>query len=55
MNNVTVILPVNTIKNRDFETLFNSCITSIKNQSSTINELIIVHSMEDGLINFLID
>lgn len=55
MNSVTVILPVNTIKNRDFESLFNSCITSIKNQSSTINELIIVHSMEDSLINFLID
>ena len=55
MNNITVILPVHTIKDKDFEVLFKGCIKSIENQTHSVEELIIVHSMEDELINFLID
>jgi GT2 family glycosyltransferase len=55
MENVTAILPINSSKNKGFQELFKGCITSIQNQSSQIGELIIVHSIEDDLINFLID
>jgi glycosyltransferase involved in cell wall biosynthesis len=51
--NVSVILPINSSKNKDFETFFDSCITSIKNQKTEVDELVIVHSDEESLLTVL--
>ena len=50
---ISVILPIESTKHKNFETLFESCITSIKNQSVCPSELIIVHTDEELLKNFL--
>lgn len=50
---VSVVLPVVSTKNKDFSELFKRAITSIKNQSVDINELVVVHSKEDSLVEFL--
>jgi len=51
--NVSVILPINSTKSKDFENLFNSCITSIQNQTTQVGELVIVHSDEESLMSYL--
>lgn len=51
--NVSVILPINSTKSKDFETLFDGCITSIQNQTTQVKELIIVHSDEESLMSYL--
>ena len=51
--NVSVILPVSSSNVRDFDSLFERSIQSIKNQTVKINELIIVHSQDETLKNKL--
>lgn len=50
---VSVILPVSSARHKIFDELFDRAIKSIHNQSLPINELIIVHSQEELLNNFL--
>jgi len=47
--NVSVILPISSSSVRDFDSLFERCIKSIKNQVVEVNELIIVHSQDETL------
>ena len=51
--NVSVILPIKSSKVKDFNEYFNKCITSLKNQQTKINELVIVHTTENTLTDFL--
>ena len=51
--NVSVILPIKSAKVKDFNEYFNKCITSLKNQQTKINELVIVHTTENTLTDFL--
>jgi glycosyltransferase involved in cell wall biosynthesis len=51
--NVSVILPIKSSKVIAFDDYFKKCIDSIKNQRVGINELIIVHTDETQLIEFL--
>jgi len=51
--NVSVILPVNSSKNKNFTEFFESSIKSIKNQSTPVDEVVIVHSDEESLKMFL--
>jgi len=56
MNNtlsVSVILPIKSSKAKDFDDYFEKAITSLKNQIVGIEELVIVHSQEQSLIDFL--
>lgn len=46
---VSVILPINSSKQRDFDILFDRAIKSLQIQLTNINELVIVHTDEDGL------
>jgi len=49
--NVSVILPIKTSQMKDFDEYFDKCILSIKNQQEKINELVIVHTDEKGLVD----
>jgi len=51
--NVSVILPIKSSKTNNFSEYFEKAITSIKNQKTQINELVIVHTDETSLIEFL--
>ncbi len=51
--NVSVILPISSSKAKNFEELFDGCITSIQNQTTKIDELVIVHSDEESLVGYL--
>ena len=46
---VSVILPINSSKQRDFDILLDRSIKSLQIQLTGINELVIVHTDEDGL------
>ena len=46
---VSVILPINSSKQRDFDILLDRAIKSLQIQLTGINELVIVHTDEDGL------
>lgn len=50
---VSVILPINSSKQKDFETYFERAIKSLQIQQVSPKELIIVHSDEDGLKTLL--
>jgi len=52
---LSVILPIKSSKVKDFEEYFEKAITSINAQTVEIEELIIVHSSEESLVNFLND
>jgi len=52
---LSVILPIKSSKVKDFEEYFDKAITSINAQTVEIEELIIVHSSEESLVNFLND
>ena len=39
--NVSVVLPIKTSTSKDFDELFNKAITSIKEQKTQVNELVI--------------
>ena len=51
--NISIILPVNSSKVKDFSDFFGKAIESIKNQLVKVNELVIVHTDEEALIEFL--
>lgn len=54
--NISVVLPVETSKHKNFDLLFASCVTSIKNQDLTSVgdiELVLVHSGEESLVSFI--
>jgi hypothetical protein len=56
MNNklsISVILPLKSSKARDFDVYFEKAITSLKNQQTPIEELVIVHSQEESLVTLL--
>ena len=46
---VSVILPINSSKQRNFDILFERAVKSLQIQLTDINELVIVHTDEDGL------
>lgn len=50
---LSIILPIKSSKSRNFEEYFEKAITSIKSQTVEIEELIIVHTTEESLINHL--
>lgn len=51
--NVSVILPIKSSKTLNFDEYFNKAIQSIKNQKLGINELVIVHTNETSLVEYL--
>lgn len=56
MNNtlsLSVILPIKSSKAKDFDEFFEKAILSLKNQQIGFEELIIVHSQEQSLIDIL--
>ena len=50
---VSVILPIKSSKVKDFDDYFNKAIQSIKDQKVEIEELVIVHTPEESLVNIL--
>ena len=50
---VSVILPIKSSKTLNFDEYFNKAIQSITNQKIGINELVIVHTNETSLVEFL--
>jgi len=50
---LSIILPIKSSKSRDFNEYFEKAITSIKSQTIDIEELVIVHSSEESLIEHL--
>jgi hypothetical protein len=52
-NKISVILPIKSGKNNLFDEYFAKCIQSVKNQASYVEEVVIVHTDETLLTNFL--
>ena len=50
---VSIILPIKTSKAKDFEEYFTKAIDSIKNQQVEVEELLIVHTVEEELKKLL--
>ena len=50
---ISVILPLNTSKVRDFDEMFKKAIESLNSQQVKAKELVIVHSTEDTLVSYL--
>jgi len=50
---VSVILPLKSSGAIDFKDYFSKCIESLKNQKVKINELVIVHTNETSLVEYL--
>jgi len=50
---VSVILPIKSSKTRDFDEYFKKAIESLKTQKTEINELLIVHTNETSLVEYL--
>ena len=50
---VSVILPIKSSIVKDFDDYFTKAIDSIKNQKVDIEDLVIVHTPEESLVNFL--
>lgn len=50
---VSILMPIKSAKNKDFDEYFKKAITSINNQQLGINELIIIHTLEDALVEIL--
>jgi glycosyltransferase involved in cell wall biosynthesis len=50
---VSIVLPIKSSKAKDFDEYFTKAIDSIKNQKVEIEELLIVHTPEESLINLL--
>ena len=50
---LSIILPIKSSKSRDFNEYFEKAITSIKSQSVEVEELIIVHTSEESLVEYL--
>jgi glycosyltransferase involved in cell wall biosynthesis len=50
---LSVILPIKSAKAKDFDELFGKAINSLKEQKVDFEELVIVHTQEETLINLL--
>ena len=50
---LSVILPIKSSKSRNFDEYFDKAIQSILNQSLTLDELVIVHTSEESLVDFI--
>ena len=50
---VSVILPIKSGKTNGFVEYFEKCIESLKNQKVGINELVIVHTNETHIVDYL--
>lgn len=50
---ISVILPIKSAKAKDFSEFFQKAIDSLKNQKLQIEELVIVHTVEETLVEFL--
>ena len=50
---LSIILPIKSSKSRDFNEYFEKAITSIKSQTIEVEELLIVHTTEESLVNHL--
>ena len=53
MATISVILPVSSSLVKNFDELFEKAIESIKKQQSPIDELVLVHTDEESLVNFI--
>ena len=53
MATISVILPVSSSLVKNFDELFEKAIESIKKQQSQIDELVLVHTDEESLVNFI--
>lgn len=53
--NVSVILPVESSKHKNFLELFTNAVISVMNQTVEVNELVVVHSDEEGLKSIIND
>ena len=51
--NVSVILPVASSFCKDFDEYFTKAIDSLKNQQMGVNELVLVHTDEEKLVNYI--
>ena len=52
---LSVILPIKSSKAKNFDEYFKNAIDSIKNQQVELEELLIVHTSEESLIELLND
>lgn len=52
-NKISIVLPIKSGKFKLFDEYFEKSVTSVLNQGSNIDELVIVHSDEELLVNFL--
>lgn len=50
---ISIILPIKSAKAKDFDEYFEKAITSIKNQKTKVEELVIVHTSEEQLVQLL--
>lgn len=50
---VSVILPIKSSKAKNFDEYFEKAISSLKNQEVGVEEIILVHTREDSLVQFL--
>ena len=50
---LSVILPIKSSKAKDFDDYFAKAITSLKNQQIPFEELVIVHTSEESLVDIL--
>ena len=50
---LSVILPIKSSKAKDFDDYFTKAITSLKNQQIPFEELVIVHTSEESLVDIL--
>ena len=55
MKDISVVLPVESSKHKNFLELFTNAIVSIKNQSVQPKELVLVHTNEESLVTILND
>ena len=51
--NVSVIIPINSSKQKDFDLFYERAIKSLQIQDTKPSEVIVVHSDEDGLKTLL--
>jgi hypothetical protein len=50
---LSVILPIKSAVTKDFDIFFERCILSLQSQKVPFNDLIIVHTLEEQLVNHL--
>jgi glycosyltransferase involved in cell wall biosynthesis len=51
--NVSIVLPIESSKHKNFTSLLDTCVKSIINQSTPVEELVIVHTGEENLKTLL--